>query len=91
MAYSKTIHMLALLIYLTTSAYIYIPVVNIDPLILYSAQVACDRVQGTLRRNYGTVNQNDRLNLRNVKRAYYYLIQLQYSEALRPYRNIIVG
>jgi hypothetical protein len=91
MTYSKLLALLALLIYVATPALIYIPNVRIDPILLYQVQVACDRLQATLRATYGTVNQN---NLDNYAKAYvadYFLKKLSASEQLASYKNLIVG
>ena len=80
MAYSKTMPILALLIYLTTSALIYIPNVKIDPNLLYYVQVSCNRLQNTLRATYGTVKQNDLVNYYNVYAADYFLKKLSASK-----------
>lgn len=80
MTYSKLLTLLTLLIYVAAPALIYIPNVRIDPVLLYQVQVACDRLQATLRATYGTVNQNDIDNYFKTYVADYFLKKLSASE-----------
>lgn len=83
--------LLALLLWSAWPALIYIPGVQVDPLMLYQVQVACDRLESTLRLNYGTVNQNDLDNYIKTYVANYFLKMLASSPQLAPYSNVIAG
>jgi hypothetical protein len=91
MTYSKLLALLALLMYLATPALIYIPNVQIDLVVLYQVQVACDRLQATLRATHGTVNQNNLDYYTKTYVADYFLKKLSASKPLAPYGNLIVG
>lgn len=55
MIFSKVITFLALIL-ISHTALIYIPNLQVDPLLIYQTQVACNRLQNNLRATYGTAS-----------------------------------
>lgn len=82
---------LLVLLSLCSSAVIYIPEVTVDPMIIYHAQTAINRLQAGLRATYGTAMQDSFDYYAKTWAANYFLQQLTQSEQLKPYSNIIVG
>jgi hypothetical protein len=91
MGYSKILAFFALLLWVASPALIYIPNVQIDPILLYQVQVSCDRLEATLRATYGTINQNAFDYYVKTYTANYFLKLLSTSKQLAPYSNVIVG
>lgn len=91
MRFSNWVVALALLVWVTAPALIYIPNVEIDPILIYQVQVACDRLESTLRATYGTMSQNDIDYYVKVFAANWFLQQLSNAQALKPYNNVVVG
>lgn len=91
MGYSKLLALLSLLVFTTAPALIYIPNVQIDPILIYQTQVACDRLQASLRATYGTLRQSEIDYYVKTYAANYFLQQLSNSKPLQPYNNILVG
>ena len=90
MIFSKVITFLALIL-LCQSALIYIPNLQIDPILIYQTQVACNRLQNNLRATYGTASESAITYYSQVYAANYFLQQLSKSDQLKPYLNTIVG
>lgn len=90
MSFSKVITLLALVL-LGHSALIYIPNLQIDPILIYQTQVACNRLQNNLRATYGTASESAITYYSQVYAANYFLQQLSNSTQLKPYVNAIVG
>lgn len=91
MRYSKLLALILFLITISTSALIYIPNVQIDPILIYQTQVACDRLEASLRATYGTINQNALDYYIKTYAANFFLQQLTNSQQLRAYNNVLVG
>lgn len=91
MRYSKLLALILFLITISTSALIYIPNVQIDPILIYQTQVACDRLEASLRATYGTINQNALDYYIKTYAANFFLKQLTNSQQLRAYNNVLVG
>ena len=83
--------LLLLLIVGCSSAVIYIPGVTVDPIIIYQAQTAINRLQANLRATYGTAMQDSFDYYAKTWAANYFLQRLTQSEQLKPYSNIISG
>jgi len=81
----------SLLILLINPALIYIPNVQINSLLLYQVQVACDRLETELRTNFGTTLQNNTLLYAKVYLANYFLTQLNTDPAISNFSNAIFG
>ena len=90
MIFSKVIPLFALLL-LAQSALIYIPNLQIDPMLIYQTQVACNRLQNNLRATYGTASESAITYYNQVYAANYFLQQLSKADQLKPYLNAVVG
>ena len=90
MIFSKVITLLALIL-LGHSALIYIPNLQVDPMLIFQTQVACNRLQNNLRATYGTASESAITYYSQVYAANYFLQQLSNSSQLKPYINTIVG
>jgi|LakMenEpi03Aug12_release.lakeMendotaPanAssembly.Ray.scaffolds.fasta_scaffold277618_1 hypothetical protein len=72
-------------------AVIYIPGVTLDPMVIYQAQTAINRLQANLRATYGTAMQDSFDYYAKTWAANYFLKQLTQSEQLKQYSNIVSG
>jgi hypothetical protein len=91
MRFSKWWVTLALLVWVSAPALIYIPGVQIDPVLIYQVQVSCDRLEASLRATYGTISESDIDYYVKTYAANYFLHQLSNAPPLRPYSNVVVG
>ena len=87
----KLIFVIILMVLQTQQTLIYFPGLQVNPMLIFKVQAACDRLESDLRATFGTSLQNDQILLGKIYLADYYLKALSADPAIAQYNNIIVG
>lgn len=91
MSFLKGVLSVVLCIIIGNAAVVYIPGVQIDPMLIYQLQATCNILQADLIATYGKSSENDINYYIKTYAVNYFLQQLSKNPNISAYNNIISG